>query len=116
MLVNACPLQRGPICGAAKMPQASAPAENRSTGVDREGGLRLFTDLSRATVTGGRPVGSNHRFDTRLAWPVRAESLVFFTAGRRKPNPFVPTADHWMLFDKWFEERETQAAESWRIR
>ena len=22
----------------------------------------------------------------------------------------------WMLFDKWFEERETQAAESWRIR
>jgi hypothetical protein len=24
--------------------------------------------------------------------------------------------DYWMLFDKWFEERETQAAESWRIR
>ena len=60
-------------------------------------------------------MGSNHRFDTRLAWSVQAVSLVFFATGRRKSNRASSVADRRMLFDKWFEERETQAAESWRI-
>jgi hypothetical protein len=37
--------------------------------------------------------------------------------GAAKAGPIVGTADRDVsLFDKWIEERETQAAESWRIR
>jgi hypothetical protein len=61
-------------------------------------------------------VGSNLRIDTRLAWDVRAQSLVFFATGRREPNRRLGSLTLSLLFDKWFEERETQAAESWRIR
>ena len=42
--------------------------------------------------------------------------FVFFATGRRKPNRALGSLIAGLLFDKWFEERETQAAESWRIR
>jgi hypothetical protein len=60
-------------------------------------------------------VGSNLRIDTRRAWPDQASSLVFFATGRHKPSRSYRALTAGLLFDKWFEERETQAAESWRI-
>ena len=61
-------------------------------------------------------MGSNLRSDARLAWSVRAPSLVFSTTVRRKSTRVFRSLFAGQLFDKWFEERETQAAESWRIR
>jgi hypothetical protein len=61
-------------------------------------------------------VGSNLRFDTRLNLVCPGGGFVFFATGRRKPNRALGSLIAGPLFDKWFEERETQAAESWRIR
>jgi hypothetical protein len=61
-------------------------------------------------------VGSNLTIGTRLAWIDQAQSLVFSAVGGASwtADGIADLFD--VLFDKWFEERETQAAESWRIR
>ena len=52
---------------------------------------------------------------TRLPWVDQAARLVFPATGRRELSRVAVIVSAPALFDKWFEERETQAAESWRI-
>jgi len=52
---------------------------------------------------------------TRLSWVDQAARLVFPATGRRELSRVAVIVSAPALFDKWFEERETQAAESWRI-
>ena len=97
------------------MTHASAKAENRSIGVDTGEGIRLFT-LSRASlyVAGDQWAaisGLIRGLPGLSRWWLR-----FLRDGAAKAEPRIGVADRRMLFDKWFEERETQAAESWRIR
>jgi len=60
-------------------------------------------------------VGSNHRFGCEASrFAGRRASFSPRRGGKQPRRSFVMAAT--ALFDKWFEERETQAAGSWRIR
>ncbi len=76
--------------------------------------MRLSKGL-RAPCTGARQWAGNLRIGYEASPGDWAAGLVFPATGRLTPDRAWSNASPLALFDKWFEERETQAAESWRI-
>ncbi len=69
----------------------------------------------RAPRMGARQWAGNLRIDHEAPPGRLGDGSRFHRDGAASAGPFAVGRLARVLFDKWFEERETQAAESWRI-